>query len=62
MSRLDGAGEGSLVSMETGENILKEGLRRITIERNLAFAIAVELEKLREQGKNESKGNLSRVC
>ena len=48
--------------METGENILKEGLRRITIERNLAFAIAVELEKLREQGKNESKGNLSRVC
>lgn len=62
MSRLDGAGEGSLVSIETGENILKEGLRRITIERNLAFAIAVELEKLREQGKNESKGNLSRVC
>ena len=62
MSRLDGAGEGSLVSMETGENILKEGSRRIIIERNLAFAIAVELEKFREQGKNESKGNLSQVC
>jgi hypothetical protein len=37
--------------------VLEEGLRRIFVERDLALAIAVEFEKLWEQGKDKSEGD-----
>jgi hypothetical protein len=58
MSRLDWARERSLVSVEARQNGLEESLRSVVADWLLAFAVAVEFEKLGEQGKDKCKGNL----